>query len=41
MEGRITAEEKRRMVEFANTPKYRRTPEMLIPEEVADEELEE
>lgn len=31
MKGRITAEEKRRMEEFANTPAYERNPEMLVP----------
>lgn len=31
MKGRITADEKRRMAEFANTPVYERNPEMLVP----------
>lgn len=32
MSGRITDDEKRRMEEFASTPKYKRGPEMLVPE---------
>lgn len=40
MSGRITEEEKRRMQRFASTPKYKRGPEMLIPEVADDEESE-
>ncbi len=36
MSGRITDDEKRRMHEFASTPKYERGPEMLIPEVTGD-----
>jgi hypothetical protein len=32
MPGRITDDDKRRMHEFANTPKYERDPEMLLPD---------
>lgn len=39
MNGRITDDEKRRMNQFANTPKYDRDPEMLVPE-AGEEEAE-
>lgn len=38
MSGRITDDEKQRMHEFASTPKYKRGPEMLVPEATEDEE---
>ena len=39
MHGRITDDDKRRMHEFATTPKYDRDPEMLVPDpqDVGDE----
>lgn len=31
MDGYLTESEKRRLAEFASTPKYKRDPEMLLP----------
>jgi len=42
MSGHLTADEWRRINEFADTPKHRRRPEQLLPEGVLpDEELSE
>lgn len=34
----ISEEEERRIEEFANIPRYQRTPEMLVPTDDPDEE---
>lgn len=33
MDGYITQSDMERIIEFASTPKYKREPEMLIPED--------
>jgi len=33
MDGYLTESDKRRIAEFAETPKYKRDPEMLVPED--------
>lgn len=33
MDSYLTESEKRRIAEFASTPKYKRDPEMLLPDE--------
>lgn len=40
MSGRITEDERERMHKFASTPKYKRGPEMLIPEPTEDRDAE-
>lgn len=33
MDGRLTDHDMQRIAEFADTPKYERTPEMLVPDD--------
>lgn len=33
MPGHLSDDEKQRIAAFANTPKYRRTPDQLLPED--------
>lgn len=37
MAHRITEADQRRMAEFANTPKYRRAPDLLEPDDDEDD----
>lgn len=41
MPNRITESDRRRMAEFANTPRYERDPELLTPDDGEDEDEDE